>query len=182
MPSTLNTVILALCSVLFASCATTPKRDATFKYSSDRSLEYTDALVASNGLIYVKYGSILAGQYPSEEEKADISYIENLLQAKGFTPTKTKESATYALSVSSPSSATSPLWHRYTANLTRYIRNPSEIIKYHGYTDINMWRGEVILLLDETTDNNIYKRQVFRRLVSMIPSRTERSDAPITEL
>lgn len=163
---------------MFSSCATQSKRAETFNYSSDRNLEYTDALVLSKGRVYVEYGSMLAGHYPSDKEKSDIAYIESLLRAKGFTPTKSKDSADYAFSVKTRGRT----WGGCSGRLARYIRSSREIIKYNGFTEVPMWSGDVDLFLDETTDPNIYKRQAFRRLVSMLPSRTERAEAPITEL
>jgi hypothetical protein len=176
---------LLIAVFLVVSCAQGPKTDATFEAQSDRSLRYTDSLVASKGSVFVAFGNRRVGNYPSEADRTTINYIEPLLRAKGFSIQDDKKSADYVFDLNTSDLfgyASKRLSRTYYASLAKQMKTPDEIIESLGYTRVGMWSAKGVVTFYKKGDLDSFDKAAIRYLIDLYPTQTEASVKPISEL
>jgi hypothetical protein len=166
------------------SC-TAPHAKESITFNSDRRLVYTDELVKKRGTVHVQLGNLLFGSYPTALDSSRISFVEGLLQAKGFNIVKNEAAAEYKFSVSTSDLhlvSTPTTQRRYSVSLARFNRTNEEIIKNLGYRSIGMWNAEAHVLLNRKRNQDEYYEKLIRRLVDLYPSQTEKTEIPFSSL
>jgi hypothetical protein len=177
----MNHFCLCLAFVLaLTGCAITPPNPQDYTISSERRLVYTDDLVSSRGRVFVAHGGRGFGNYPSDEDLAEIRVLENALRAKGYTIANMREEAEYCFYTGS--NGENGMFPSYSCRLNRYIRSNHDIIKYAGMSQLQMWNGEISIDSPKVANPRQYQMAAYLRIIDLMPYQTSSRTEPIANL